>query len=589
MRIIAEWLRNIELRRMVTSVVFLLLFLFAATQSILLWAMMGTVRASRMEALRGWAAQLEALTDSVIDTISSNANTLAYGITAGKFINARTQKEKISAFNQLGMTMDAVTVANPNIGNIFMTDFDLIFVGNIEGEVLEMRKEIQKHFESAGWPASQTYLSIEYDGHNTLLCVTPSHMRNGRQMYAVISFLLDLPILAPLNQMGEINYIFLLDDSMDVLYANVNAPDELLWELLGDMALSGRRAYEWENSGNLIAASRPASKGGWRWVCSMSAEGMESVRSSFVQFIILTDIVMLILLLLFRSVLDSGITRPLEGIIAFVDDVVENAGMKRLTVRDNNEIGQIAGQINRLLDSVEKVNREKHDAQRRLYELEITQKQTELNALYSQINPHFLYNTLDCLRSIAMVREVPEVADIAIFLSDILRYSIKGQPFVRLSDELECIREYLGIMQIRHRNRFLVTIDIEEELKSAFIPRMILQPIVENAIFHGLEQTRRDPALHIRGIRRDKDMRLEVEDNGIGMTDETVEALRREILDVRAPLATGAVRSVGLSNIAHRIRLIFGADYGMHIVSSPREGTIVALHLPVMEHEPFND
>ena len=577
---------------MTKGIVLVLLVLVVLTQGMLFWAMGGTIRSSRTETLRSRIVQLEAASDTVIRTITSNANLLAFGGPASKFAWATTMKNRLEAFGHLEITMDAMTMANPNIRSVFLTDFDLVFVGRIDSDAFRIRRALREHLDATQWPQDQRYVAIQDESQPVLLCVTPSVVRaDGRQLYVVIQLTLDAGTLISLDQAGELERMVLTDAQGRVLYSN--APlwwDEAGAALQGDAQEDAAQAVTLrEIDGDIVAVAALDATTGWRWVCSMPASNTFREMSSFVQLTLMTDAVMLALMLVFIAVLNSGITRPLESIIRFVDSVADKEEPRKLEIYSRNEIGQIARQINRLLESVEAGNREKRDVQRRMYELEIVQKQTELSALHSQINPHFMYNTLDCLRSIAMVREVPEVVDIATYMSGILRYSIRGAVFVRMAQELACIREYIGIMQIRFPDRFQVTIDIAEGLERRYIPRMILQPIVENAFLHGLEPSRGEAILAIRAYQSEsQSMWLEIADSGKGMTEAELRALRASMQSAHVQEAQeeGERRSIGLNNIAHRIRLLFGPQYSMYVESALGQGTTVILQLPILEKRP---
>ncbi|HML46908.1 MAG TPA: sensor histidine kinase [Clostridia bacterium] len=575
--------RNLELRTMTKSMVIVMFAVLVATQCIFLFSLAGTMRSLRLKTLEDRAAQLQSQTDVVIRDIASNANMVAYGVTAEQFSQARKQREKISAYKQLGLMMEAVSFANPNIEHLFLTDFDIVFVGDIVGDVLLLRRRIGQHLEQQGWPERQSYFTMDMDGQYALLCVTPSYLRHGRQTYAVVSFVLSERMLWPAEQADSKGQIFLLSAADEVLYQNASLDKAQLAPFLQNTALQGGQTASWEAQGYFAVLSATNAQLGSRWLCMTHSGISARDLSNVLQFVLLTDLAMLALMILFIKAFNAGITKPLSGLVSFVDEVRDNGCVGRIAITSRNEIGQMGLQINRLLDGVERINRERRQAQRRLYELEIIQKQTELSALYSQVNPHFLYNTLDCMRSIAMVHEMPEVEEIATSLSDILRYSIKGSDFVCLDEELACIRQYIGIMQIRHKNRFLVQIDVDETLLDARIPRMILQPIVENAVFHGLEPIRQGPKLSIRGFCEGTDeMWLEVRDNGLGMAGETLAGLRACVADAnRFAGTTDGYSGIGLANIAQRIRLVFGEAYGMRIESAPHVGTCVGLRLPV--------
>ena len=195
---------------------------------------------------------------------------------------------------------------------------------------------------------------------------------------------------------------------------------------------------------------------------------------------------------------------------------------------------------------------------------QILNKQTELTALQSQINPHFLYNTLETIRGQALIDDNEEIAKMVEALSAFFRYSIsrKGN-LVTLRDELANIENYMLIQRYRFNNRFSMEVLIDEEDEEAFdflIPRLIIQPVVENAIFHGLEEKLEGGKVTIDIIVTDKNLILMIYDNGKGSNQRN----------------TG----IALPNIHKRIQLLFGEEYGVNVYSTAGQGTDVEITIP---------
>lgn len=216
-------------------------------------------------------------------------------------------------------------------------------------------------------------------------------------------------------------------------------------------------------------------------------------------------------------------------------------------------------------------------------------KQTELTALQSQINPHFLYNTLDTIRGQALIDENYEIARMVEALSSFFRYSIsrKGN-LVTLRDELANINNYMLIQRYRFNNRFSLEIIIDEEDKVAYdylIPRLIIQPVVENAIFHGLEEKLEGGKVTIEVIVTEKNLFLMISDNGKGIERRTLNALNERIHSNHKGIedtTSGNQRSTGIAlpNIHRRIQLLFGEEYGVHVYSTIGQGTDVEIMIP---------
>ncbi|HML35858.1 MAG TPA: sensor histidine kinase [Bacillota bacterium] len=220
---------------------------------------------------------------------------------------------------------------------------------------------------------------------------------------------------------------------------------------------------------------------------------------------------------------------------------------------------------------------------------EMLDKQAELAALQSQINPHFLYNTLDTIRGYALIEDNNDIAKIVEALSAFFRYSINRRAdLVTLRDELANIQNYMMILKFRFNNRFSLEIIIDDDDVKAydyFIPKLILQPIVENAIFHGLEDCVEGGRVTIEVVETEKNLLITVSDNGEGMDSNTLQELNERIRSAGRytdDSGTGNQQNTGiaLANIHKRIQLLFGADYGLYVCSTLHYGTDVEITIP---------
>ena len=229
---------------------------------------------------------------------------------------------------------------------------------------------------------------------------------------------------------------------------------------------------------------------------------------------------------------------------------------------------------------------------------QIFDKQTELTALQSQINPHFLYNTLETIRGQALLDGNDEIARMTEALGAFFRYSISRKgTMVTLRDELDNINNYMLIQRYRFSNRFSLEIVIDEEDEAAYecmVPRLIIQPVVENAIFHGLEDMEENGKVTIEILLTEENLILMISDNGKGIEEKELELLNQRIhSDDRKLLEPqgGSNRTgIALPNIDRRLRLLYGDGYGVNVYSTPGQGTDVELLIradsqPVGERE----
>lgn len=220
---------------------------------------------------------------------------------------------------------------------------------------------------------------------------------------------------------------------------------------------------------------------------------------------------------------------------------------------------------------------------------EMFDKQAELAALQSQINPHFLYNTLESIRGQALIDDNADIAKMVEALAAFFRYSISRKAeLVTLRDELANIQNYMMILRYRFNNRFSLEIIIDDEDKKAydyFIPKLILQPVVENAIFHGLEECLEGGLVTIEVIETENSLILTVSDNGKGMDNKTLSDINKRIRfaneykDSKKDI-NHRNTGIALPNIHKRIQLLFGEEYGVNVYSTLNQGTDVEITIP---------
>ncbi len=224
------------------------------------------------------------------------------------------------------------------------------------------------------------------------------------------------------------------------------------------------------------------------------------------------------------------------------------------------------------------------------YTVKMSDKQAKISALQSQINPHFLYNTLECIRSEALLYECQSIANMAKALAAFFRYSIsKKESIVTIRDELRNIENYFLIQSYRFENKFTLDIKVQEEDQEVYdylIPKLSLQPIVENAIFHGLETKPDTGKVTIRAYATDQRTVVVVSDNGVGIAPDKLMRMQQALRTskrVEADRADERGNGIALNNVNQRIKLVFGGEYGLHIYSSEGRGTDIELWLPKTE------
>lgn len=311
----------------------------------------------------------------------------------------------------------------------------------------------------------------------------------------------------------------------------------------------------------------------WNTVVLIENEFFIKQRNQILMLMGFSGLFVIPIVALLSYFLSYNITKPLVLIIEKMKKVEEGDLRDRMELTGNKDIDVLTRVYNRMLDSINKLIIE-------VYESSITEKNAKIAALQSQINPHFLYNTLNIMKSISRVKGVEQVAEIAESLADLFKYTIKTiDQQVPLSDEVEHIGNYIRIQQHRFINRLTWEKDLTDDVTKALIPKLLIQPLIENAVIHGLAKTRRGGLITLRAFKKESDLVVEVVDNGTGISAmkirEIQERLENPSLDLEEEEG-----GVGLVNVMQRIQLMYGYSYGLEIDSQEGEGTIMRLTLP---------
>lgn len=209
-------------------------------------------------------------------------------------------------------------------------------------------------------------------------------------------------------------------------------------------------------------------------------------------------------------------------------------------------------------------------------------RRSELEVLQSQINPHFLYNTLDSVIWMTEAGRYDEAIQMVTSLARLFRIALsRGRSFIPLADELEHARHYMTIQQIRYQDKFTASVTAEGGVEGLYTLKLIVQPLLENAIYHGMAGCEEDGRITVTARRDGSDLVIDVADNGTGMPPEVVERL----LDESQPQTRSSGSGIGVRNVHRRIRLTFGEQYGLEVFSEPDEGTTVRIRLPALTAE----
>ncbi|MBW5445169.1 hypothetical protein GE107_03710 [Cohnella sp. CFH 77786] len=344
---------------------------------------------------------------------------------------------------------------------------------------------------------------------------------------------------------------------------------------------------EWKDDKRYIVQSVTLPHTGWKLINIIPKDELLRDLDTIQRLNIATYLVMSGMLGLFLLLFFSRIMRPIKALMDFMRSYSKMGSDSRFTIEYHNEIGVLASHLNKMLDEIDALGQEVQLTQKQKYEIEIAKKQMEISAFRNQINPHFLYNTLECIRALALHNKGEEIADISASLSNMFRYSVKGNDFVTIRDEITHVKEYAQIIGLRFAGRIQVEVEADEGLLDRKTLKMLLQPIVENAVFHGLERKRGKGVVRLT-VQPLSDNRIQytVQDNGCGMEEEQVQELLQRLRnsDALVPEAKGDKQGIGLANIYRRIKLFYGDAAEMDIQSQLNAETIIRIAIPAHDN-----
>lgn len=324
----------------------------------------------------------------------------------------------------------------------------------------------------------------------------------------------------------------------------------------------------------------------WKLICFLDMEhalhNYNYIFSYLVILIFLTFFPLLLLTYWFRK----NIVLPIQLMYEEIDKIIVTDKQARIMHSfSNKEMEGIAFIINRLLDHSEESTKTILMAQRKLYQAELDREISDMNALVSQINPHFMLNTLQCINGISLTNGVYLIPEIVNNMSSILKYCLRERDIVTVDEELTIVRNYLSIIDIRFMESFLWDIEIDNEILKCPIPKMILQPLVENSVYHGLEK-KGEGTLNISCRIEDTLMHFVIQDTGIGITPEELEHIQLSLNDDdKVAHASIHKKRIGLVNINRRLKYIYGDSYSLKIDSVFHEGTKVEFAIPMSMSE----
>lgn len=380
--------------------------------------------------------------------------------------------------------------------------------------------------------------------------------------------------------LGNGGYVYLINSDGELIYhPKIQLIDSGIYDENNMAAVTYRDGSHKETFGNKNRMVTVKSVGytGWK-IVGVTPDGgitLNSIKAKlFIMFLIAF---ILFILTIINAYISSKITDPIKELERSVGELEAGVLDAPIYTGGSYEIKHLGTSIQKMADQIKVLMNDivvEHESKRK----------SEFNTLQSQINPHFLYNTLDIIVWMIENERQSEAVKAVTALARFFRISLsKGKSIIRVTDELEHVRNYLMIQEMRYKNRFTYSITVGEDVAELASLKLMLQPLVENAIYHGMEFMDGDGEIDISAYREGNDLCFKVKDNGLGMTENCVKSLLDSEKQVESQKDGSSKGSgIGVRNVNDRIKLYFGDEYGLSITSEPDEGTEIIIHLPAV-------
>lgn len=370
------------------------------------------------------------------------------------------------------------------------------------------------------------------------------------------------------DRYGLSGSVLLLDPFWQVAYSSQTSLSDSVAPALRSQLLSGQPLSD--GRGECLYSVRREETTGFYLVLQQPRAFTAQALATFTRTSVTMGLLSLALCLLYALLQSRYLSEPVHRLDRAMGAVEQGDFSIHLQTDRTDEFGRLYSSFNRMTEEFQTNLDRTVQRQQELNE-------TQIRMLRSQLNPHFLYNTLDSIKWLGVENGVPQIAAMATDLATILRSSISGEDFVTLEQELETIDRYLEIQYIRFADRFVCETDVADRYQTCLVPRMALQPLVENAIIHGVAD-QDDGYIKISASGDGDDLVLCVSDNGCGMDEETLSRLR-------AQTQTASGRHLGLYNVNRIAQIYYGEGYGVSIESAPGAGSRVYLTIPMMRKD----
>jgi two-component system sensor histidine kinase YesM len=325
----------------------------------------------------------------------------------------------------------------------------------------------------------------------------------------------------------------------------------------------------------------------WRIITYVSLNQLYREINILRNWIIILSIISVSLLSVFGLLISFDLISPINRLVKGMKKIQKGQWVVNMDEDRGDELGFLSKTFNEMTKEIDYlVNR--------IYREQLTRKDAEIKALQSQINPHFLFNTLESINWMAQLNNVPEISETVSALSSLMEVSIgRDDRLITIEEEFSYIDNYILILKKRFEDRITLEKNIQKEVLDVKIPRLLIQPLIENAVYHGLERSRNKGVIRLNARISGQDVLIEVIDNGLGIEKEELDRINHKLSMDNETYFRGMDKrrrkSIGIENVNRRIKLLYGEEYTLRLESVPGEYTKVIVHIPYSKSDSGRD
>lgn len=366
----------------------------------------------------------------------------------------------------------------------------------------------------------------------------------------------------------------IIDDNRYLVLDDVTAQRDMFLPLeFRDLLQPGQSTRFGSDVGQSLLSAEPVGNTGLTIAAVVSVGLVVFNNRTLMAFVVLFCLVVLIITLTTSRHLARGVVQPIDTMCDTIHEIEKGNMDARVPELGDNELGTMARGFNLMIQELGEQFRTNLERQDRL-------RIAEFKNLQAQISPHFLYNTLESIKVLARLGMNEEVGMVVSKLGILLRSGmVFKREMIPLQDEMRVVDSYIAIQQVRYEGKFTYTADISPELRECMVPNLVVQPLVENAVVHGIETKVGTGELKLTGWLEGNDIYIEIYDNGGGIDPDKLSSIFQE----KSPEETQERESIGMINVHRRLKLYFGEPYGLTVESEPGAYTRIRLHIPKVE------